>query len=55
MAKTIQDYAREVQFIAASMGIPTREAQSAVADYEKLKQALKGNVSAYSFAISIGQ
>lgn len=55
MEKTIQDYALQVEYMAATMGIPRFEVQVAVSDNEKLKQALKDNVPAYSFAIGIGQ
>lgn len=55
MEKAIQDYAMKVKYMAATMGIPRFEVQVAVSDNEKVKQALKDNVPAYSFAISIGQ
>jgi hypothetical protein len=55
MKQPIQDYARDVQFIAASMGIPRHAVQVAILEHGKLKQALKGNITAYAFAMGIGE
>lgn len=55
MKQPIQDYAWDVQFIAASMGIPRYAVQVAILDHEKLKQALEGNITAYAFAMGIGE
>jgi spore cortex formation protein SpoVR/YcgB (stage V sporulation) len=55
MKQSIQDYARNIQFIASSMGIPRYTVQAAILDHEKLKQAFESNIPAYAFAMGIGE